>query len=475
MIRARVSEIAGWLGTEPLPCRDPMIRGVSTDTRSLRPGSLFVALRGTRHDGHAFAAEAVARGAAALMVERRVATELPQLFVTDTVTGLGAVARAWRGRYDLQAIAVVGSNGKTTVKDMLAAILRRAFPGKVLATQGNLNNHIGVPLTLLRLAPRHRFAAIELAANRFGEIAYLSGLLQPTVAVMTNAGLDHVAGFGGAEGAARANGEVFTAMDRQGLAVLPADDPCSHVWLRMAAGRRIVTFGCGSGSDVGGTWRAKGSGGSLEVVSPWGEFVAAIPLLGQHNSRNALAAASAALALGVSPRVIVDALAGLKAPPGRMQLRRGAGALRIIDDTYNANPSSFAAALEVLAATEGEKILVMGDMAELGDASASWHTWVGERARQCGIDGLYAVGQLSRLAVQAFGARARHFRNQRLCIAALQQSLRPGCTILVKGSRCMKMDEIVRALLPWRMRGNQSTSAVKPRHEKFKSETGTTP
>ncbi len=329
-----------------------MIRGVSTDTRDLRPGSVFVALRGTRHDGHAFAAEAAARGAAALMVECRVATELPQLLVTDTVTGLGAVARAWRGRYCLQAIAVVGSNGKTTVKDMPATILRRAF-------------------------------------------------------------------------------------------------------------------GCGYGSDVRATWHAKGAGGSLEIVSPWGKFVAAIPLLGQHNGRNALAAASAALALGVSPRVIAHALARLKAPTGRMRLRRGVSALRIIDDSYNANPSSFAAAFEVLAATEGEKVLVMGDMAELGDAAASWHTWVGEKARQGGIDGLYAVGRLSRLAVQAFGARARHFRNQRLLIAALQQSLRPGCTVLVKGSRCMEMDEIVRALLPRRMRGHQSTNTVKPRHEEL--------
>jgi UDP-N-acetylmuramoyl-tripeptide--D-alanyl-D-alanine ligase len=424
MIRARASEIAGWLGIPPPTCGDPVIRGVGTDTRELKPGFLFVALRGARHDGHAFAAEAQARGASALMVARQVAADLPQLVVADTVASLGALALTWRACFHLQAVAVGGSNGKTTVKDILGAILRRAFPRKVLVTQGNLNNHIGVPLTLLRIAPRHRFAVIELRANHFGEIGYLSGLLRPAVVVMTNAGLDHSAGFAGPEGAARANGEVFSAMDPHGLAVRPADDPCCPIRLRMATARGIVTFGCGLGSDVRGTWQAKRWGGRLEVVSPWGPFVAEVPLLGRHNGRNALAAASAALALGVSARVIADALAGLQAPPGQMQLKRGAGGLRIIDDTYNATPSSFAAALEVLAASESEKVLVMGDMAELGDAAASWHTWVGEKARQRGIDGLYAFGELSRRAVQAFGARARHFPNQRLLIAALQQSLR---------------------------------------------------
>lgn len=445
MIHARLAEAAAWLEVSP-PQTDVTFRGVCIDSRRVQPGNLFVALVGAHHDGHDFAAEARERGAVAGLVERAVSVDLPQLLVPDVVAALGSLARAWRRQFDPPVIAVAGSNGKTTVNGMLASILAQASGGRVLATEGNLNNHIGLPLTLLRLDPTHCYAAIELGADHPGEIAYLAEIAGPTLALITNAGFDHLAGFGGPEGVARANAELLTTMAPGGVAVLNADDPCCGIWEEFAIGHRTVRFGLHAQAEVRGRWKATAAGGRLEAASPWGEIGVDVPLLGEHNGANALAAAAAALAIGVAPAEISAGLAAVRAVNGRLRMLPGANGVRVIDDSYNANPSSLAAALDVMAELEGEKVLVLGDMDDLGDAAADWHVRAGQSARDAGIDWLYAVGGRSQHAVRAFGPGGQHYGSKQELMTALHPCLHAEMIVLVKGSRCMGMEDVVAGL-----------------------------
>lgn len=445
MINARLSDAALWSGAEYLG-RDSEFSGIEIDSRRVTPGSLFVALAGAHHDGYDHLDEAQSRGAAAALVARPVPASLPLLIAPDTVPTLGRLATAWRRRFQLPVLAVLGSNGKTTVKEFTAAILRQRYGDAVLATEGNQNNALGVPLNLFRLNSQHRAAVLELGANGYGEIAVLSEMAKPDIAIITNAGLDHLAGFGGLKGAARANGEVFFAMDGNGIAVLNGDDECLPVWRQQAEDRLCLHFGFNPGVDVRGNWQPQSDGGDLTIESPWGRIQTHLRLMGRHNALNAVAAAAACLVLDIEPEVVAAGLAAAQPVAGRLQFRLGAGGARIIDDTYNANPSSLAAALETLATMSGKKILVLGDMAELGDEADIWHAWAGQAAQAAGVVELFSVGDLARLAAESFGLGAHHLADNRALVKALLPKLRRGVIVLIKGSRCMAMENIVSEL-----------------------------
>jgi UDP-N-acetylmuramoyl-tripeptide--D-alanyl-D-alanine ligase len=446
MIHTYLSDAAKWSGVE-LFGQDVQFSGVEFDSRKVSPGSLFVALKGTHHDGHDHLDEAQSRGAAAAFVARPVPASLPLLIAEDTIPALGRLAAAWRQRFQLPVIAVLGSNGKTTVKELIAAILRQKEGDAVLSTQGNQNNALGVPLTLFRLGSQHRAALLELGANGHGEITHLGEIVKPDIAVITNAGLDHIAGFGGIEGAARANGEVFSAMNGNGIAVLNGDDECLAIWRQQAGDRLCIHFGFKSGADVRGNWQPRRDGGDLTIESLWGRIQLRLHLMGSHNALNALAAAAACLALDIEPDAIAAGLASVQPVAGRLQSRSGIGGAHIIDDTYNANPSSLAAALDTLAAMPGKKLLVLGDMAELGDEAAAWHGWAGQFARAAGVVAIFAVGNLARHAAESFGEGAHHLTDSQSLVRALLPRLRPDVNVLVKGSRCMAMERIVAELL----------------------------
>jgi UDP-N-acetylmuramoyl-tripeptide--D-alanyl-D-alanine ligase len=424
---------------------DVSFSGVSTDTRSIAGGELFVALRGEHFDGHDFLDEARKRGAVAAMVSRRVEMGLPLLLVDDTRLGLGKLASLWRSGCPAAMVAVTGSNGKTTAKEMVAAILRQRGP--VLATVGNLNNDIGVPLTLLRLRDEHQFAVVEMGANHPGEIDYLTRMARPDVALITNAAAAHLAGFGDIQGVARAKGEIFAGLSEDGVAVINHDDAMASIWRKLASHVRVVTFGLSEGADVGADWHANSNGSRMCLRTPAGELELQLPLPGRHNVMNALAATAAALSVGAEMDHVRSGLESLQPVRGRLQFRAGAGGFRILDDTYNANPGSLQAALDVLASCGGEKWLVLGDMGELGGDSAWLHEEAGRQARLAGVDRLYTLGFYGRYAVPAFGEGAQHFSDWQELVATLRHDLGANCTLLVKGSRAMQMERIVDALL----------------------------
>lgn len=430
---------------------------VTTDSRQLSTGDLFFALKGDRFDGHAFAADAMARGAAGVVVSEPVATEGAQVIVSDTRLALGALAAYWRSRFDIPVLAVTGSNGKTTVKQMLAAICETLGPG--VATQGNLNNDIGVPLTLLRLREGDRWAVIEMGANHVGEIAYLTSLARPDVALVNNAAPAHLEGFGSLMDVVRAKSEIYTGLRPGGVAIVNADDAHAREFIRNAAPHRVRTFGMGNATDVHADaqsvhyrFDADACDIRFQLQIDNQTTQVALPLLGRHNVMNALAASAAAHAAGMSLATIAAGLSHMRPVEGRLQLKHGIADVRIIDDSYNANPGSVGAAIEVLAAANGTRILVLGDMAELGKDAVQLHRQVGEAARAARIDALYATGELSRQSVAAFGERGRHFANRPALIATLHQDLTANrgehSVVLVKGSRSSRMDEVVDALLP---------------------------
>lgn len=333
MIHAHLSDAAKWSGAEYFG-RDAEFSRIEIDSRRVSPGSLFVALTGTHHDGHDHLDEAQSRGAAAALVACPVPTSLPLLIAPDTVPTLRRLAAAWRRQFQLPVIAVLGSNGKTTVKEFTAAILRQRYGDAVLATHGNQNNALGVPLSLFRLSSRYRAAVLELGAGGHGEIAPLGEMALPDIAIITNAGLDHLAGFGGREGAARANGEVFSAMDSNGITVLNGDDECLAIWRQQAGDRLCLHFGFRSGVDVRGNWLSRFDGGDLTIESPWGRIQTRLRLMGRHNALNALAAAAACLVLDIEPEAIAAGLAAVRPVAGRLQFRLGAGGAYIIDDPF---------------------------------------------------------------------------------------------------------------------------------------------
>lgn len=442
-IRTMLSNAKTWIDAR-LIGSDREFHGVSTDSRSIEPGMLFIALKGPNHDGHDHVAAAVAAGAVAALVERPLDVAVPQLVVTDTLHALGRLAAVWREHLATTLVAVTGSNGKTTVKEMCAAVFSAA--GKTLATRGNLNNDIGVPLTLLRLEPEYDYGVIEMGANHPGEIAYLTDLTRPQVAIITNAGPAHLEGFGSIEGVARAKGEIYEGLSEDGVAIINADDRYAGIWRELSAGHRSISFGVEKKADIGVRGMGDLHGSELEVLSPLGEFHLSLALPGRHNVMNALAAIAAGIALGIDLEVIASGLNHMRPVGGRLQIREGINGATLLDDSYNANPSSMHAGLEVLAGCDGERYLAMGDMGELGESADELHRQVGLDARELGIDRLYATGNLSRHATEAFGENGFFFSQQKQLIEALLGQMNNNTTVLVKGSRSSHMEHVVQAL-----------------------------
>ncbi|PKO94572.1 MAG: UDP-N-acetylmuramoyl-tripeptide--D-alanyl-D-alanine ligase [Betaproteobacteria bacterium HGW-Betaproteobacteria-10] len=428
---------------------DVVLTGVSTDTRAVAAGQLFIALRGERFDAHDFLEPALASGASALLVAD--ASKLPAgasaIVVDDTVLALGQLAAAWRARFTLPLIAVTGSNGKTTTKEMIAAILTVQFGDAVLATRGNFNNDIGLPLTLLGLNATHRAAVIEMGMSHPGEIAYLVPIAAPTVAVVTNAQRAHLEGMGDLDEVAREKGSIFTAMPTDGVAVINADDAYANTWRAMAGTHRVRSFAIDQPADVHGKVHLHGLETALALSAPEGEAAIHLAIPGRHNARNALAAAAACLAAGVPLSAVAAGLASFVGIKGRLQRRAGRKGAEILDDTYNANPDSVRAGIDVLASTIGRKLLVLGDMGEIGEASGQYHDEIGGYAKSQGVDRLYALGDAAQQAVRNFGEGAKHFCNAEKLIAAVDKELGPETTVLIKGSRFMKMERVADALV----------------------------
>ena len=428
--------------------------GVSTDSRSVAAGELFVALRGERFDGHEFVAAAYERGAAAVVVDaagaealRSVAADLPRIVVADTRIALGELAAAWRARFSLPVIGVTGSNGKTTNKEMITSILKAAFGADaVLATQGNLNNDIGLPLTLLGLGAGHKAAVIELGMNHPGEIAYLARIGRPTVALVTNAQRAHLEGMGTLDTIAAEKGSIFSGLDQDGVAVFNADDPWADLWRAQSAHCRRRCFSLGGRADVSGQCRTHGLENHIAITADGERIEVDLALPGAHNARNALGAAAAALAVGVPLAAVRQGLADFRGIKGRLQRRAGVHGALVLDDTYNANPDSVRAGIDVLAATVGRKILVLGDMGEIGAMTGQFHDEIGGYAKSQGVDRLLAFGDSSALAARNFGTGGEHFRKLEDLVAALLAELTPEAIVLVKGSRFMRMERVIDAI-----------------------------
>jgi UDP-N-acetylmuramoyl-tripeptide--D-alanyl-D-alanine ligase len=427
---------------------------VSTDSRTAGPGDLFVALKGDRFDAHDFLPEVATRHVSAALVTRSPGDwRVPALRVADTRVALGALARGWRRRFSMPLVAVTGSNGKTTVKEMIASIFAAAVGEAArLATAGNFNNDIGLPLTLFRLSAAHQLAVVELGMNHPGETSLLAKIAEPTVAVVNNAQREHQEFMATVEAVALEHASVIHALKPEGVAVFPADDAYASIWRVAATGSQIIDFALNSTersteAAVTGTF----DGSHLTIDTPQGRVEVALQVLGDHNARNALAATAAALASNVSLDAIRRGLEAFGAVKGRLQVKRAvsgsfAGAT-VIDDTYNANPDSMRAAIDVLAGCVSPRVLVMGDMGEVGDSGPAFHREVGAYAKERGIEVLLATGDAARDACSAFGADARHFADAAALVSYLQQAgFGPETTILVKGSRFMKMERVVDAV-----------------------------
>ena len=423
---------------------DVIFRGISTDTRTLSEGNLFVALKGPNFDGHDYIEQAHQHGAVAAAVSRQSSSPIPLLEVEDTRIALAELAAHWRSQFVIPLIAVTGSNGKTSVKEMLASILRRC--GETLVTQGNLNNDIGVPLTLFRLSAAHEYAVLELGANHPGEIARLTDIARPTVGVVNNAGPAHLEGFGDLSGVAKAKGELFERLTAGAVCIINADDAFAGLWKSMAAPRRIISFGLSAAADVSAKWAGDISGSDIELITPSGKASLRLALPGRHNVMNALAATAAGLALHIELQNIVSGLAAVRPVGGRWQARPGIQGAQLIDDTYNANPASLQVALDLLSKADAETWLVLGDMGELGEEGKQLHRGVGEEARQARVQRLFALGELATEAAEAFGDGAETFANMGALNARLKQLVHAGVIVLVKGSRAMRMERVLQAL-----------------------------
>jgi UDP-N-acetylmuramoyl-tripeptide--D-alanyl-D-alanine ligase len=455
----RLDEAAGLISAQT---ENPaaLFTSVFSDSRAIVKGGLFIALRGEHFDGHEFITAAIAEGAAAAMVDSRWAAEqtafgLPLLIVDDTRLGLGRLAAAWRARFSIPLIAVTGSNGKTTVKDMCAAIMA-AHVGQehVLATKGNFNNDIGLPLTLLQLRETHRAAVIEMGMNHAGEISYLTGIARPTVALVNNAQRAHLEGLGSIAGVARAKGEIFEGLKQEGIAVINADDPNHDIWRELAGAHRILSFALDATADVTATVRYADEGNNaldnlsnrLSLHTALGDAEVVLQLPGRHNALNALAATAACLAANAPLAAVVNGLSAYRGAKGRLQRKAGERGALLIDDSYNANPDSMRAAIDVLSQLPGKRVFVMGDMGEVGDAGGQFHDELGGYAKSQGIDRLFCLGSQSIATAHNFGEGGQHFNRVEDLIRAVRPELDATTTVLVKGSRFMRMERVVDAL-----------------------------
>lgn len=426
---------------------DASYTGFSLDSRHIKPGQLFIAIVGDQFDGHDFIELAKQRGAVAAVVDRPMAIDFPLLHVLDTRKALGALAKHHRHQFSIPIIALTGSCGKTTTKEMIVAILNES--GLVLTNNKNFNNDIGVPLTLLNLTAQHRYAVIEMGANHLGEIAYLSQMTNPDVALITNIGLAHLQGFGSMAGVARAKAEIFSGLCAKGVAVVNADDSFSKTWQKQLAPYRVVRFGLSDKANFLATSiqiDAQGKASFL-LQSPSGEeCMIGLTLPGQHHVMNALAAAAAASQLGIGLADIKIGLEKTQPVPGRVNVIKTRTGATIIDDSYNANPSSVAVGLKLLLHYPGRHILVMGDMAELGENADHYHRQIGQLAKELNVEEVYTCGALSALTAEAFGVKAKHYANQEELIVALKLKLQNKVTILIKGSRSARMDKVAAVL-----------------------------
>jgi UDP-N-acetylmuramoyl-tripeptide--D-alanyl-D-alanine ligase len=444
---ADIAQMAGGV----LHGEDRQINSVSTDSRAVQNDQLFIALAGENFDAHDFVAS-IENKAAAAFVHKKIDCELPQIVVENTLQGLGVLAAACRKRFVNPVIGLTGSNGKTTVKEMLAAIL--TCKGDVMATFGNLNNDIGMPLTLLRLRDHYDYAVVEMGANHFGEIDYLSRIAQPNVAILNNAGAAHLEGFGDIEGVSRAKAEIFNGLSPAGIAIINADDQYADYWLSCNQDRKILTFGLEHQADIKGDFSEDGLlirvNNDIETIQ--------LALLGRHNALNALAASAAAISVGIDLKTIKQGLESLQAVKGRLSPVTGLHGSLIIDDTYNANPDSARVAIDVLAeSVEGKRIVVLADMAELGVNAVQSHQDIGAYAKAQGIDAFYGLGMYSQQACLQFGRNGFHFDavesllDALMCDIKQQQGKQLGdgnnMTILVKGSRSMTMERVVEGLI----------------------------
>jgi len=435
----------------PMLGEDCTFKNICIDTRSIKAGDVYVALRGDHFDGHDFILNAADEGAVAVIVEKECQSAIAQIVVEDTRIALGLLAIKWRSDFAGPLIGLTGSNGKTTVKEMLAVILGQK--GAVLATLGNFNNDIGVPLTLYRLQSSHQYAVIEMGANHPGEIQYLTNIVSPSVALITNAAPAHLEGFGSLDGVANAKGEIFqglSAKGAKGVAIINYDDPYFELWKNAANEHTVVSFGTSEKADVNATWTETAEGNDIELHTKDGSVHISLAMPGKHNVMNALAACAAALAVGVDLSEIKMGLETVLSVPGRSQRKSGLNGSVVIDDTYNANPASLGAALNVLSSCEGTKILILGDMAELGAAAESLHRDAGTEVFNAGLDAFYATGEFSRHAVDAYnesgGKNGHYFETQDALVDTIKNNLSGNVTVLIKGSRSMRMERIVAAL-----------------------------
>lgn len=430
-----------------LPCpKDMNITGVSIDSRQLKPGNVFIAIQGERFDGHQFIMEAIRQGAAAIVATRMTPdVTIPQLIVPDTLDALTRIAAAYRATRSCRVIALTGSNGKTTVKEMIAAIL----PQPSFATPGNLNNHIGVPLSILKLQDDHRFAVFELGANHAGEIKHTVALVKPEVTLINNIAPAHIEGFGSIDGVANAKGEIYQGLVANGIAVINDDDVYAHFWDEMVARHQTLRFSRSHASTIHAKevqFNQDGCG-SFILVTPKGEVSITLQVPGAHNVSNALAAATCTYALNIPLSAIQQGLQTFGGVSGRMTFRHGKNNSLVIDDTYNANLRSSLTAIDVLSQRQGQRIFVLGDMGELGEWSEQHHQEIGRAARKQGIQILMTCGVQSEFAARAFGHEAKHYRDQNDLVQDLLHHLDSNTTVLVKGSRSSKMEKIVHELL----------------------------
>lgn len=459
-----VREAARVLHTE-YDGEDRHFLSVSTDSRTLKRGDLFMALSGKNYDGCQFISDAEEKGAVAAVIAQgglrayEFKPHIPLIQIQNPLLGLGQLAAYWRERFSMPVIGVTGSNGKTTVKEMIASICRYATvngptdnwsegsESVVLATEGNLNNEIGVPQMLLRLKNTHRYAVIEMGMNHVGEIAYLSKMTKPHVAVITNAGAAHIEGLGSVEAVANAKGEIFGGLEQDGVAIINADDAHASLWRKLAGNKRFIDFGLGKHAQVSAEYCPDSFGSRVMMkLADQREVDIMLQVPGLHNVRNALAASAAAIGLGIEKEKIVAGLESFSGVPGRMQRKIGLNQAALIDDTYNANPESVRAALNTLVTMPGRKFLVLGDMGELGEQAIDLHHSIGREAHLAKLDGIFTLGELSECAAKAFGKGAKHFTDIGDLVAELESMLAPDAIFLIKGSRFMQMERIVKQL-----------------------------
>jgi UDP-N-acetylmuramoyl-tripeptide--D-alanyl-D-alanine ligase len=444
----RLSHLAQ-VGRGQVVGEDREFTSVSTDTRTSKPGALFVALTGPNFDGHDFVSAAADRHAAAALVAKQLPIAIPQVVVADPLAALSAYAREWRRQFAIPVIGVTGSNGKTTTKEIIGAILSRLGP--TLITRGNLNNHIGVPLMLLEMNATHRYAVIEMGANHLGEIAHLASIAEPTIGIVTNAGAAHLEGFGSLDGVASGKGEMFTALPTNGVAVINADDKYATLWRENRSADKVFTFGFEQPADfMAHKVNASGDQGGFKIefdlVTPFGTKPATLGLGGLHNLRNALGATAVAAAAGATLDDLIAGLGQVRAVAGRLELKPALNGAFLVDDSYNANPSSLKAGLDAFKSFGGTRWLILGDMMELGDSADELHAEVGRYAKQAGISRLFAIGKHSHFAVEAFGKGARWFADMDALVTEARSALAPGIAVLIKGSRSNRLERVTNAL-----------------------------